>query len=266
MLIQFNNGNVIIRNMVLDSLVVRYATDGKFMPGIVAQEFEETIQHTKLVPGVVSNYPQDVTNVTPFLENKSIFHPNVIMNMNLVLHSNYVCSSATLDEIAPTIAAISKSDSFALEMQYYIRAILLSSTALHLDQDDWTLLFNRILTIIKTNAAVASDAIYMVLYCLSKETDGMKQLLLLRGLASFGHFKDNIPYILKAYQSLMSSEVPTLHTLAIDLHLRLWKIEKRTYRYLADIITKTDAHMTKRDRWESNIAKAKAINEIGSVK
>lgn len=101
-----------------------------------------------------------------------------------------------------------------------------------------------------------------MLYLLAKESDGLKQLELLRGLTTFATTKENIPLILNTYRSLSSSPKAVLKTLAIDLHTRLWLVENRTYQFLHSVLLADDKKFSDSDKWEMNIAKAYAIKEI----
>lgn len=265
-LIKKNAGNLILRNMVLDSLIVRFAINGKSLRGPVIKDFEYLIARILEQNALASKATLTHTGASS-VESAALFHPNIVWHLNLVQLSVDICQSVDVNAtLATTIATLEKSDKFALEMHLFIRAILLSSTQLGISLDNWKILFDRLISMAKTSADISSDAIYMVLYYLAKEIDAHKQLELLRGLTSFAALKENIAMILNAYRSLTSSACVSLRVLAIDLHTTLWMAESRTYRFLHDILTAGDGTLSKRDQWEMNVAKAKAIKEICTLK
>lgn len=71
--------------------------------------------------------------------------------------------------------------------------------------------------------------------------------------------------ILNTYRALGASALPSLHSLAIDLHTRLWRVEPRTYQFLHKILTQfkpEKAQPSPDDLWELNIVKANTIKAI----
>lgn len=55
-------------------------------------------------------------------------------------------------------------------------------------------------------------------------------------------------------------------TLALDLYLRLWKVQPRAYRFLHESLTEPFKGDNPDLIWESNIAKAATIKEICCTK
>lgn len=260
-----NAGNLILRNMVLDTLIVRFAINGKSLPSNIIKDFEYLI--SVILKQNSQNSNGSSSTEEPFVKSTAVFHPNIIWNFNLVQLSMEICQSTNINTtLAPFVAMVNKSDSLAIELQLFMRSILLSSSQLELSFDNWEILFDRLTKIVRSNSDISSDAIYMVLYHLAKETNANKQLELLRGLVSFATLKTNVPMILNAFRSLTSSSSISLRVLAIDLHTRLWMTENRTYRFLHDIVTADDGTLSKKDQWEMNVAKAKAIKEICTKK
>lgn len=71
---------------------------------------------------------------------------------------------------------------------------------------------------------------------------------------------------MNTYRALSSSTSIPLHSLAIDLHTDLWRIEPRTYQFLHKILIQNQSEIVKQpsigDQWELNIIKANAIKNI----
>lgn len=261
-----DSGNIIIRKMVFDSLLVRYATNIKFMHPAIIKDYEKLLDKVALPKGVISYRETDIKEAL-LLDDQHIFHPNVIMNINLVQHARFFCNEGTdqNEALISLIAAIRRNEVFALEMQYYIRALLLSSSELGMNNANWTALLDRLVAVAVKDAAVATSAIYMILHCVATYEDicELKRIELLRALVSFAVFNENIPLIASTLDRLTSTTSIALHTLGIQLYTRLWLVQPRTYPFLKKILSKPERKgLSQNDLWDLHISKMKAINEI----
>lgn len=253
--------NYLVLNMVLGALILRLAINGKNLPPKVVAEMNRLIN--QMSKQTVEYAPPKQTEITNDI---LFFHPKLIFNWNLTKLSSKLCDEfakkelVTLDHL---IDVIESSQPFSEEIHLFLRALLLSNK---LNFDSWLKIFNQLLHTAQSNPDISCDTIYFVLYYLAKETDGKKQLELLRGLTTFASVKENIPLIMNTYRSLSTSSAVLLRCLAVDLHTRLWRIESRTYQFLQKILIEEDTTLSKADQWEMNVAKANAIKEICTIK
>lgn len=261
-LIQPNStGNSIIHYMVLDSLLVGYAGNSKLLRSNVFEDIKKLVQ-------TISKRSIGKTKAArnSLVEGVVIFHPNIVVNLNVVQFLTDVGESENVDEmLEATITKINTSDAFATEMQYIIRALLLCSSQLGLSFANWEILFHRLVAIARADDNVSANGIYLVLDCLATEKHKIKQLQLLRGLSTFASLKENTPLVLGVYSpftELLSSRVT-----AIDLFTRLWKAQERAYAKLYELLIKTDeSTLPQNDQMEINIAKANVIKDICETK
>lgn len=248
--------------MLVDSLIIRLAINGKNITAQVATDIEQLIKQLRKL-----NTESMLSDATDKNESKSMgnalyYHPIIAINFNLVDLSSELFAGSKIDQaktLQRIISFLGHNKVFADEMHFFLRSILLSignSESLGV----WSAILNHLL------AHTSIDTIYFMLYLLAQETDGQKQLELLRGLTSFAEYKENIPIILNTYRSLSSSTCAPLRILAIDLHTRLWLAESRTYQFLHKVLIDDDQSLSKSDKWEMNVVKVNTIKEICSKK
>lgn len=254
--------NYIISNMILDALILRLAINGKSLPPKTVSELNRLIkfitkQKAKFIP----------TQHASHSRKNLYFHPTMAFNWSLAELSTKLCEEQLKDEtkILDHLLCVTKSNQSLSEwLHLFLRGILLSET---IKFDHWLQIFNQLIASARSNVDISNDnTIYFVLYYLAKETDGNKQLELLRGLTAFASVKQNIPLIMNTYRSLSESNSVALRCLAIDLHTRLWHVENRTYQFLQKFLIAEEAALLKADQWEMNVAKAGAIRDICSEK
>lgn len=248
--------------MILDSLIIRLAINGKNIPAQVAANIEQLIKQLRKL-----NTGPKLTDSMGKNESKSFrkalyYHPIIAMNFNLVYLSWELSAGSKTDRVKTLkriISFLGHNKVFADEMHFFLRSILLSIG--HLESlDVWSAILTHLL------AHTSSDTIYFVLYLLAQETEGQKQIELLRGLTSFAEYKENIPLILNTYRSLSSSSWPLLRILSIDFHTRLWLAESRTYQFLHKVLIEDYESISRINKWEINVVKANAIKEICAKK
>lgn len=261
-------GNTIIRNMVLDSLIIRLAINGKNITSQVTADIERLIKQLRQI-----NKKSPISVVSSNSDSKSIrnvlyYHPTIAMNFNLVRLSAELSVDSQSNQtktLKRIISFLEHNKVFTDEMHFILRSILLSFEDLE-SLDVWLDILNHLLGSARSNPTISSDTIYFMLYLLAKETEGRKQLELLRGLTSFAEIKENIPLILNTYRSLSSSSSAVLRILSIDLHTRLWQAESRTYQFLHKVLIEDDQNLSRIDKCDMNVVKANTIREICTQK
>lgn len=224
---------------------------------------EGLIRQLRLSDNGSQNRSSTNRNEKKSITNLSIlyFHPLIAMNFNLVRLSSELSSADQTKSLRRLISFVNSNKDFANEMHFFLRSILLSIedlASLHV----WSDILNQLMASAKDDSSIAGDMIYFMLYLLAKETEGQKQMELLRGLTSFAAFKENIPLILNTYRSLSSSSSVVLQIISIDLYTQLWLAENRTYQFLHKMLITDDEKLSVTDKWEIHVIKANAIKKI----
>lgn len=255
---------MIIRNMILDSSIIRLAMNGKSLSPQVAADIERLIKSYRELNTNDENVVSPKISGGQSVKIVKYFHPSIAMNFNLSRLSKNLCAELTssqTDTLKRLISFVCANKHLANELHFFLRAVLLSIEH-QAPFEMWSELLKQLLANAEANPNISCDTIYFMLYLLAKETDGQKQLELLRGLTIFATSKENIPLILNTYRSLSSSPRAVLKTVAVNLHMRLWLTENRTYQFLHNVIMADDDKLPTAYKCEMNIAKAHAIKEI----
>lgn len=100
-----------------------------------------------------------------------------------------------------------------------------------------------------------------LLYQLAQEKRPLHQVALLRAIATMGKHEENMVLILGVLKSLSLGGFYS-STLALDLYLRVWKVQPRAYRFLHELLTTPFKGDNPDLIWELNIAKASVMREI----
>lgn len=257
-------GNIIIRNMLMDSLIIQLAINGKIVRASVNSDIEQLIKKLRKLNADTTNV--ETSNDIGHVLHVKYFDPTIAINFNFVrLSKNLSIDLAnghtkTLNRL---ISFMKSGGLFTSEMHFLLRSILLSTND-SMPNEIWSDILSALLANEGTNSSF--DTIYFMLFLLAKEVDGHKQITLLRGLTSFATVKENIPLILNTYRSLSTSSSPVLRIISVDLHVRLWLAESRTYQFLHKVLIADDDNLSKINKWEMNVAKANAIKSICSHK
>lgn len=248
--------------MILDSLIVRLAINGKNLPTPVAANIERLM---KQVQKLKSNHEHIDAAIDEFGERLKYLHPTIAMNANLARLSAKLCTdlkSSNTETLKRIVMHAQMNRELADQMHFFLRATL-SSVEDHVPHKLWMNLLKLLLESVDTKSTVSGDTIYFILYLLAKETDGQKQIELLRGLTKFATAKENIPLILNTYRSLSTSSKSVLKIQSVDLYTRLWLVENRVYQFLHKVLIADDeTKFATAYRWEMNIVKAQAIKTI----
>ncbi|XP_055379538.1 focadhesin [Condylostylus longicornis] len=156
--------------------------------------------------------------------------------------------------VAKGECTVEVASDFGRKIYLFLRALFLSKDP---SVDCWFKIYQAILTIIKANEDIAYDFLMTYIYKLSIEINPEVQLELLRGLPCFAVSKRNIPMILSTIKTLSNGKSSIF---CMDLYLRLWRQEIRTYQFLIKHLSEPNRDNSK--SFEYNVAKAYTIREI----
>ncbi|XP_026290948.1 focadhesin isoform X2 [Frankliniella occidentalis] len=156
---------------------------------------------------------------------------------------------------------------FIARFSPYFCSLLISNSFSDVkDEDDsveWPAL-SSLVWLANNQASVSGRITLTLLYQLAQEKRPLQQLALFRAISVMGKYEENMVLILGVLKSLMVGGFYS-STLALDLFVRVWKVQPRAYRFLHDLLTTPFKGDNQDLLWESNIAKAAAINEICST-
>lgn len=145
-------------------------------------------------------------------------------------------------------------------MIYRIQTDFVNSGFYHsevLSIESWKVVLKNLIAISKSDEALKSSLVMPLLFKLSSSTNPRMKLSILQNMIELGASTE-IFSIVKALSNGL------LRSMSIDLHLRLWKIEPRTFPFLH----KTLVEKSSKDSDDSNleIVKAAAIKEICNLR
>uniref|UniRef100_A0A1Q3F5H2 Uncharacterized protein n=1 Tax=Culex tarsalis TaxID=7177 RepID=A0A1Q3F5H2_CULTA len=144
---------------------------------------------------------------------------------------------------------------FGEKVQLVLRGLFYMEELAH---ENWRQLFDQLIALSKKSEENCARLMTPMLFALANDTDPRKKLLLLHQLASMGA-KDHVLGVLKA----LSKDID--RATSLDLYLRLWKAEPRTYPFLYDILKDTTVR-PREDPWEVSFARTFTIREICLIK
>lgn len=128
---------------------------------------------------------------------------------------------------------------------------------------DWPAL-SVLVWLVNQKPDVSGRVTLTLLYQLAQEKRPHQQLALLRAIAVMGKNEENMVLILGVLKSLSIGGFYS-STLALDLYLRVWKVQPRAYRFLHQLLTTPFKGDNPDLIWELNIARASAIKEICTI-
>ncbi|XP_067631315.1 focadhesin [Eurosta solidaginis] len=250
--VQENCGNQYILNMCLDG-IIQWMSQTAFIPSeglaLAHQIVRKILGRSKetSVPVVVHTNDLQVGQVR-------YFHQDIAIAFDVAKLVESFDESEFKDIFIFVDTLNVKANSmFSQRLHLFLRALFLSREP---SMDCWFKIYEAILEIIKVNSNIAYDFLMTYIFKLAGEQQPEIQMELLRGLPSFGVSKDNIPMILNTIRNLTAENI----TFAMDLYLRLWRVEPRTYTFLVKLLSIPQKDNTK--RWEFEIAKTHTIREI----
>lgn len=260
--------------MILDALIIRVANANSFLSANCRRDCESLIKYISS-PGQNSTPRQAAAGPAPNYSTHwngqaKYQHARIAVAYDLAIWSEqlllqYSDCVVINPNLAKFLIQLERSAHMPPRIQLFLRSLLLLPSNI-VDEGCWLRIWTIMMSVVKAHISVSIDMIYFVLYLLARERDGCKQVHILRGLSEFGLVKENIPLILNTYRALSASTSVALQTLAIDLHVRLWKNESRAYQFLHKMLSAEYKIGRKVDAWELNIVKAHAIKEICELK
>ncbi|XP_050072773.1 focadhesin [Anopheles maculipalpis] len=140
---------------------------------------------------------------------------------------------------------------FSRNLSQLHRSIFLSSSY---DENVWKTNLGQLVNLMKDSEVQVAQSMVPLLYGLAHHRDARRRLHVLQTVASMGA-KENLIGILKAFTKDLD------RAMCLDLYLRLWKAEPRTYPLLYDLLKDT-SRQSNEDRWEYTIARAYTIREV----
>ncbi|XP_053684785.1 focadhesin [Sabethes cyaneus] len=154
------------------------------------------------------------------------------------------------------IEQLIKNTKFARKNDHILRALFYDDK---LSYSAWQKLFDCLVELSRSDEVVGSRIRTPILYALANDTNPQKRLHLLHALTSMGA-KDHVLGVLKA----LSKDID--RSTSLDLYLRLWKAEPRTYPFLYDVIKDNSFRPGREDPWETMLARTYTIREICLIK
>ncbi|XP_055903547.1 focadhesin [Eupeodes corollae] len=256
--VQENCGNQYILNMCLDGIIL-WMSQTAFIPtdGVaLAHQIVKKIISLNKLPQEDEQRPTISTKELS-KEIKNI-HPDVAIAFDLAKLVESFDESEFKDVFTFVDALNVKAKSnFCQSINLFLRALFLSREP---SMDCWFRIYEIILEIIKINGDIAYDFLMTYVFKLAEEVNPEIQIELLRGLPNFGVSKDNIPMILNTIRA-MNIKNPTF---CMDLYLRLWRIEGRTYPFLKKLLSQPHKELVGTELSEFEITKTHTIKEICS--
>lgn len=135
--------------------------------------------------------------------------------------------------------------------QLVLRGFLHSGDSLQFDE--WNCVLKNLIKISQTDDSLKNSLVMPLLFKLSSSTNPRMKLAILQNIIQLGATTE----IFGAIKALSKGMI---RTMSIDLHLRLWKIEPRTYPFLHQVlIEKSNSDV---DDFGLEIVRAAAIKEI----
>ncbi|TMW54602.1 hypothetical protein DOY81_000396 [Sarcophaga bullata] len=251
--VQENCGHQYILNMCLDG-IIQWMSQTAFIPAdglTIAHQIVRKI--LEVIRGTVKTKPIQTKDFEPVgLRN---LHPDIALAFDLAKLVESFDEPETKDIFTfVDILNVKAKSIFCQRLHLFLRALFLSREP---SVDCWFKIYEVILDIIKINHNIAYDFLMTYIFKLASEHNPELQMELLRGLPSFAVSKDNIPMILNTIRNLCADNT----TFCMDLYLRLWRVESRTYPFLIKLLSLPFKEGNDK-KWEFEIAKTYTIREI----
>ncbi|XP_005181860.1 focadhesin [Musca domestica] len=251
--VQENCGHQYILNMCLDG-IIQWMSQTAFIP---ADGLAIAHQIVRKILDVIKGNAATTPIQTKTFESATIryFHPDIAMAFDLAkLVESYDDSEDKDVYTFVDTLNVKANTTFCQRLHLFLRALFLSREP---SVDCWFKIYEVILEIIKVNADIAYDFLMTYIFKLAGEHNPELQMELLRGLPNFAISKDNIPMILNTIRNLCSYNP----TFSMDLYLKLWRVESRTYPFLVKLLSLPSKDV-KSNKWEFDVAKTYTIREI----
>ncbi|XP_035919196.1 focadhesin-like [Anopheles stephensi] len=214
-----------------------------------------TTKHLPVCDKILTKIEEDLTLV----EWKEISNLECITTGTMYFHANLakwtiLCNwwnsyRTAIDDYLRTGGPASMR--FTHKLSQLHRSIFLSSSY---EDNVWKINFAHLVRLMKHSEVRVAQSMVPLLYGLAQHRDARRRLHVLQTIASMGA-KENLIGILKALTKDLD------RALCLDLYLRLWKAEPRTYPLLYDLLKDTSRRPNE-DRWEHTVARAYTIREV----
>ncbi|EAT45697.1 AAEL003089-PA [Aedes aegypti] len=199
-----------------------------------------------------NSYPAEVPTLFE-MRPASYFHSDIAKYSHFCMWWNDVENRIlTIDQF---LEALSRTSRFSDKVNLVLRGLMYTH---EIPFEDWRKLFDQLVICSKSNEEICSRLLTPILFLLANDSNPRKRLHLLRSLASMGA-KDHVLRVLKA----LTKDVD--RATSLDLYLRLWKAEPRTYPFLYDVLKDT-SRRPREDSWETSFARTYTIREICLIK
>ena len=229
-------GHPVIRQMILDGLI-------------------QITAYPSFEAGRMRNLEQlmnAIQNQTPkFIADTSKFNSNYVkMNHDLLNARDVSIILETNEKLRFQNLTTEAEKFFWSRNQLVLRGFFHMET---MDIDNWNVGFKNLIEISKSDDELKSSLVMPLLFKLSTSTNPIIKLSVLQNMIRLGATTDIFSTIKALTKGLIRS-------MSIDLHLRLWKEEPRTYPFLLKVIVEMSA--TDPDDKGLEIVRASAIKEI----
>lgn len=179
-----NEGNVIVRQMILDGLIVRLAGGVNTLPNEAIADAKNLINALK-TRNVGQHSPAETD--ARIHERIKYVHPKCAINFDLTNLSEELCTERL--SVTSLLEKVTPNELISVEIQYILRALLLIEDDNFLSADEWLQIWKCLLKIAKRYGDASTNLMYFLLYHIAKEVDGKKQLELLRAMTTFATVK-----------------------------------------------------------------------------
>lgn len=126
-----------------------------------------------------------------------------------------------------------------------------------LNYDQWEIVLNNLIEISKTDDELKNSLVMPLLFKMTESSNPKVKISILQNLSKLGASTE-------VFSTIKALSQGMLRSMAIDLHLRLWKIEPRTYPFLYKVLN--EKSLRDDEDLHLNIIRASAVKEICDLK
>lgn len=236
-IVQKKLGHPILRRMVLDGLiqVVAYPSFSNGKLGNI-ERLMNTIQNKK---------PQFIADSSTIKSEYLTVSADLLnaRDLSVMLEKNF--------DFKFTKIATQADKFFWTRNQLVLRGFVHMETT---DIDSWEAAVHNLVEISRNDDALKSSLVMPFLFKLSSTSNPKMKLAILQNMISLGASGE----VFSTIKALASRKL--IRSLSIDLHLRLWKVEPRTFPFLHKVLVEKSA--TDAEDHGLEIMRANAIREI----
>lgn len=243
MIVSNQGGNEMIYHMILDGIIQIIACPSfckdqqplvTLLNHIVNEDWNDKITFIK-----TSDFKSEILYYHPEIRNS---YQVCLWNESKPTKFNFACLKSSGDEL------------FWKRNNLVIRGLFLNK---RLEFHEWKDVFDYLLELCNKQESLKALVIMPLLYKLANEHHPKTKMQILQKMTLLGA-KDQI------FNTIKVTSRGLIHSFAIDLYLRLWKVETRTYPFLIKILTEKST--IEEDENQLLIVKSAAIREICRTK